>query len=108
MKKNCGAASMAKIRRFHPLAAADISKAIAYYDDVSIDLGNRFRDSIRQRFESITEFPESYGKIRDPLRAAMISRFPYVILFEQVDEAVVILGVFHAASDCEGWFERKT
>ena len=56
---------MAKIRRFHPLAAADISKAIAYYDDVSIDLGNRFRDSIRQRFESITEFPESYGKLRD-------------------------------------------
>lgn len=99
---------MARIRRFHPLAAADISKAIAYYDDVSIDLGNRFRDSIRQRFESITKFPESYGKIRDSLRAAMISRFPYVILFEQVDEAVVILGVFHAASDCDGWFERKT
>lgn len=100
---------MVRVRRFHPLAADDIANATSYYDDVSVDLGNRFRDSIRLRFESITEFPESYGQIRDEVRAAMISRFPYVILFEKIAEAetVVILGVFHAASDCEGWFERK-
>ncbi len=99
---------MARVRRFHPLAADDIANATAYYDDVSIELGNRFRQSIRTRFESITEFPESYGLIRDEIHAAMISQFPYVILFEQDKKSVTILGVFHAASDCEGWFDRKT
>jgi len=97
---------MARVRRFHPLAADDIANATTYYDDVSIDLGNKLRESIRVRFSSITEFPESYGQIRDEVRAAMISQFPYVILFEHDDDAVTILGVFHAASDTEGWFER--
>lgn len=97
---------MARACRFHPDAAHDIADATGYYDDLSVDLGNRFRDSIRQRFKSITEFPESYGQIRDGIRAAIIGRFPYVILFEHHDDAVTILGVFHAASDTEGWFER--
>jgi hypothetical protein len=56
----------------------------------------------------LPSFLNRTARFATALRAAMISRFPYVILFEQVDEAVVILGVFHAASDCEGWFERKT
>lgn len=36
----------------------------------------------------------------------MLSRFPYVVLFELREEVVAILGIFHAASDQTGWFER--
>ena len=37
----------------------------------------------------------------------MIDRFPYVLLFEDRGNTVVILGIFHAASDQKGWFERS-
>lgn len=97
---------MARIRRYHPLVADDLIAAVASYDDVSIDLGNRFRDAVRQRLESITDYPESYGTIHQQICAGMTSKFPYVILFEFDEENVEILGVFHAASDREGWFER--
>ena len=97
---------MARIRRYHPLVADDLAAAVGYYDDVSINLGNRFRDSIRDRLESITEYPESYGCIHEQIRAAMTNRFPYVILFELRENVVGILGVFHAASGRTGWFQR--
>lgn len=40
---------MAKTRRYHPLVADDLAAAVAYYDGISVDLGNRFRASVRDR-----------------------------------------------------------
>lgn len=97
---------MARTRRYHPLVANDLAAAVAYYDNISADLGNRFRASVRSLFATITERPDSYGRIHQQLRAAMVDRFPYVVLFEHKIESVGILGVFHAASDREGWFQR--
>ena len=98
---------MARTRRYHPLVADDLASAIAFYDDISVDLGNRFRASIRDRLKTITDRPDSYGRIHEQLRAAMIDRFPYVVLFEHRSESVTILGIFHAASDQERWVERS-
>ena len=104
---NYGGALMARTRRYHPLVSDDLAAAVAYYDDISIDLGNRFRTSVRNRFETITERPDSYGRIHEQLRAALVDRFPYVVLFEHEIETVAILGIFHAASDRERWLERS-
>ena len=98
---------MARTRRYHPFIADDLAAAVAYYDDISVDLGNRFRTSVRNRIETITERPDSFGRIHEHLRAAMLDRFPYVVLFEYANDTVVILGMFHAASDRERWFERS-
>jgi hypothetical protein len=97
---------MGKEPRYHPLVAEDLATAVKQYDDISIDLGNRFRASVRSRVEFITEHPESYARIHDQLRAVTVERFPYVILYELEGGVVAILGVFHAASDRERWFER--
>jgi hypothetical protein len=102
-----GGESMARIRRYHPLVADDLASAIAFYDDISVELGNRFRTSIRDRLEKITDRPDSYGCIHEQLRTAMIDRFPYLVVFEHGTESVAILGVFHAASDQERWINRS-
>ena len=98
---------MAKTRRYHPLVADDVAAAVAQYDDISVDLGNRFRGSVRNCIVTVTERPESFGRIHEQLRVAMVDRFPYVILFEYGKETVSVLGIFHAASDRGPWFERS-
>ena len=98
---------MARTRRYHPLVADDLAAAVTYYDDISVDLGNRFRASVRKRIETITDRPDSYACIHEQLRATMVDRFPYVVLFKHVNDTVAILGIFHAASDCDRWFERS-
>jgi plasmid stabilization system protein ParE len=97
---------MGKEPRYHPLVAEDLASAVKQYDNISVDLGNRFRASVRSRVRFITDHPESYARIHEQLRVAMVERFPYVVVYEQEEGAVAILGVFHAASDRESWFQR--
>ena len=107
MMTSYGDESMARTRKYHPLVADDMGAAVAYYDDISVALGNRFRASVRARIETITERPASFGRVHEQLRVAMVDRFPYVVLFEYDEEIVAILGVFHAASARGSWFERS-
>jgi plasmid stabilization system protein ParE len=98
---------MGKVRRYHPMVAADLSDATSFYDEISTDLGNRFRDAVRERLRDAADRPESFGRIHNEMRAAVLDRFPYVMLFENRQDNVAILGVFHAASDQKGWFDRS-
>ena len=97
---------MASRRRYHPSVADYLSAATGYYDEISADLGNRFRASVRARLRDVAVRPESFGRLKNEMRAATLDRFPYVMIFENRDNHVAILGVFHAASDQKGWFDR--
>lgn len=99
---------MVSKRRYHPLVADDLKAAAAYYDEISVELGNRFRRAVRNCFKNISLRPETFGHIKDAHRAAIVERFPYVITFESKGDEVSILGVFHAASDQVGWFDRSS
>ena len=98
---------MDSVRRYHPRFADDLSSATAYYDDISANLGDSFRSAVRQRLEAITKNPELCGRMHDEIRASMVERFPYVILYEIQGNAVVMLGIHHAASNQAGWFDRS-
>jgi hypothetical protein len=45
---------------FHPAIPDDLSRAIAYYDEISKTLGNRFRDKVKDLLSEISERPESF------------------------------------------------
>jgi hypothetical protein len=59
---------MADRLRFHRLVAADLRDAIAWYDDVSAELGDHFRATVDACFDEIAEhperFPHAFGDIR--------------------------------------------
>jgi plasmid stabilization system protein ParE len=99
---------MAKKRRYHPLVANYLSSATTYYDEIASELGNRFRASVRNLLRTVADRPESFARVHDQMRAALVDRFPYVVIFEDHSDSVTILGIFHAASDQQGWFTRST
>ena len=98
---------MAEPLRFEPLVVEDLVAATKWYDEISVELGNRFRAAIDERFDSVELNPESYGRARGAIRAAMVRGFPYVILFEHGDGVITVLSVVHAASDPTKWGHRK-
>ena len=97
---------MAEQLRFHPLVAEDLKAAVGWYDDISPGLGDRFRIAVEQRFDSIARFPESFGIVFQNARAARLSGFPYLLLFEHGMDVVHVLGVFHFASNPAKWRGR--
>ncbi len=99
---------MAERLRFHPLVAADLRNATRWYDDISIDLGNRFRSHVNARFDDVAERPETFAVVFDDVHLARIQRFPYLVLFRTVGDSIHLLGVFHSASDPAKWRQRAS
>ena len=46
---------MARELIFHPAIADDVALALAYYDEISRTLGNRFRDNVKDPLSNISE-----------------------------------------------------
>ena len=99
---------MAKLLRYHPLVADDISAAIDWYEERSAGLGERFRSAVDARFDGIVDAPELFPCVFDDLdyRFARIPKFPYLVLYRVRAEFVNVLGVFHSASDPAKWRGR--
>jgi len=98
---------MAEPLRFHPLVADDLEAAANWYDDISPELGIRFRAAVDSGLDAVELQPESYGVVDPPLRASRVERFPYLIVFEHSQLETEVLGVFHTASDPNKWRGRK-
>ena len=97
---------MAKRVEFHPLFDCDIREAAAWYDRRSCSLGDAFVRQTKAKVADIQLNPQQYGRFFAEARYAQLSRFPYIILFEDTDEAIYFAGVLHTARDPAKWRER--
>lgn len=104
---NYGAELMDKTLRFHPMVAADLTDATGWYDAISSELGNRFRESVNARLDVIASRAESFGLVDEHLRVTRLHGFPYFVVFEMLEQHVEVIGLFHSASDPEKWRGRK-
>jgi hypothetical protein len=91
--------------RFHPHVATDLAEAIAWYDERSRGLGNRFRAAVNACFDDVALAPESFARAfsDSDMRFVRVRRFPYLVLYRLRGRTVEVLGVFHGASDPEKW-----
>ena len=84
-------------------ALRDMHSARDWYDQASIDLGNRFIDAVLAAVRTARERPESCPLIRSGVRAVRCRRFPYRVYFETEENRIVVLAVYHTARDPRRW-----
>lgn len=51
--------------------------------------------------------PEGFAKWRDPYKKINLKRFPYIIVFRVVKDAVVVFSAFHTERDPKRWGGRR-
>jgi plasmid stabilization system protein ParE len=78
-------------------AREDTQSAYDYYEDQRKNLGEEFLEELVNRYGDLEDHPEHYGFIdnRGIIRDVKIDRFPYVIVFEIVNDKVVVYAVFN-------------
>lgn len=83
--------------RFHPAVQRDINEVLDYYSERSLTAADRFWDDLHKRFHEILERPERFGFVHKTrgLRRVRLRKFPYVILYYQIADAVKITSVKH-------------
>ena len=78
-------------------AGLEIIESYLFYESKSIGLGERFLDNLDLYFDRIQNFPEHYQIKRKPYREAFVKKFPFVIVFEILENEIVIYAVFHSS-----------
>jgi plasmid stabilization system protein ParE len=90
----------------HPRFERDLESAIQWYDERQPGLGARFEQEVARCMSAVQERPLMFAEVRGRLRQALVSRFPYIIVFQATETRVLVGGLFHGARDRGLWDER--
>jgi hypothetical protein len=81
------------------LASIELFEAIEYFESISLGLGFKFLDDFEMLLNTLGQRPMSFGFFDEFHRRAVLSRFPYIIFFEIINDTVLIVRVRHASRD---------
>lgn len=76
-------------------AHIDLAEAIEYYQSKRKGLGLKFLKCVQKFFGRITKNPLHYPLKNGQFREAYIQKFPFVIIYELIDNEVVVFSVFN-------------
>ncbi|NLJ00848.1 MAG: type II toxin-antitoxin system RelE/ParE family toxin [Bacteroidales bacterium] len=82
-----------------PRAENDLAEAITWYESRKSGLGKLFLDQVEKYLNYIRRNPFQYPSKRRPYREAFIKMFPYLIIYEVVENEVIVYSVFNTYRD---------
>ncbi|HEX8410882.1 MAG TPA: type II toxin-antitoxin system RelE/ParE family toxin [Thermoanaerobaculia bacterium] len=92
--------------RFHEAADAEVVEAVFYYDEKSSGLGDRFLAEVKAATQYIEKYPELAPVIEDGVRAKVLVRFPYSLLYVAERDVLFIVAVAHQSKRPGYWADR--
>lgn len=78
-------------------ARAGAAEAFLYYEEQQSGLGHRFLDKLELLLHQIAKHPKHYHEKYKHFRQALVKPFPYLIIFEIEEAAIVVYKVINAA-----------
>jgi hypothetical protein len=84
---------------FRPLATIEIIEAYDWYELQRTGLGQEFLSELENFNTSLLFNPFAYSYYDEPVRQGKINRFPYVVVYEVVENSIVIYSVFMTKRD---------
>ena len=79
-------------------AKQDMVEAISYYDQHKPGLGTEFLDALKDLLRRIADNPHLYASFRRQTRKAVMTRFPYYIVYRFDAESVIVAAVFYGST----------
>ena len=90
-------------------AENDIIEAILWYNKEKRALGFEFYDKLTEKISVIADTPFYYATRFKSIRAAGISKFPFLIYFKvyELEKRILVIGVFHTSRNQKEVLKRK-
>ena len=81
---------------YHPSTAADLNRAIDFYDRQRPGLGAECRVEVYEAIDKIRESPQRYRIVEGDVRRCIVRRFPFSILYRFIgNDLIRILVIRH-------------
>ena len=76
-------------------ATFEIQDSYNYYQLKSSGLARRFLKTVEEYLEKIKQNPKHFQIKRAEIRKAYLRKFPFIIVYEIVNDTIIIYSVFH-------------
>ena len=83
--------------KLHPKAENDLKEALNHYFKINLDLEKKFIYSLDLTFKKILDFPNLYQYETKTSQKVLMDKFPYIVIYEQYEDIIMILAIFHTS-----------
>jgi len=87
-------------------AQAEFTEAVSYYNAQTEGLGFEFSEEVRAAIVRIIEYPEAWSLVSKRTRRCRTQRFPYGIIYQVLDNTLLIIAVMHLHREPQSWRTR--
>lgn len=91
---------------FHPEAKEELFKTINYFDECRSGLGLEFSKEVFSTIQRIIHFPSAWSKFSENTRRSLTNRFPYGIIYQIIEEEILIIAVMQLNREPHYWEKR--
>ncbi len=91
---------------FHPLARKELNEAIVYYNECQKGLGIQFANEIYKTIQIILRFPQAWSPLSKNTRRCITKRFPYGIIYQALENEVIIIAIMQLNRKPGYWRNR--
>jgi plasmid stabilization system protein ParE len=77
----------------HPQAAAELDKAVEYYEECQPGLGLEFSEEVYATIARIIDYPDACQSLSENTRRCLLNRFPYGVIYQISVSNLYILAV---------------
>ena len=85
--------------RFLSRASDELVEAMAYYDQQRPGLGNELLLELDATLTTMTNYPAAWPLIKNDVRRALLSRFPYGVLYRVRDGEITVAALMDLRRD---------
>lgn len=90
-----------------PSAQNDLKEIINWYNQIQINLGQKFLLSLQNKIDQIKSNPFVIQIKYKEIRSVLISSFPYTIHYYIYKNNIHIISIFHASRNPNLWENRN-
>ncbi len=87
-------------------AEDELFNTIRYYNNESEGLGYEFAGEVKRTINRIIEHPQAWTPISKQTRRCRMNRFPYGIVYQVIEDTILITAVMHLHRNPESWRDR--
>lgn len=82
-------------------AGIEITNAYLYYESKSTGLGEKFFEDLDDCLRRLADNPEQFPRKNKTYREALLTKFPFLVIYEVIQDLVVIYSIFNTWQDPE-------
>lgn len=91
---------------FHPEAEKELGHSIDYYTNIKSELGYDFATEVYLAIERAALLPDAWQIIDGDIRRVLLNRFPYGVLYSEIDKNIYIVAVMPLHREPDYWQHR--